>query len=113
MEKGPTALMDVDVLRGVEFDMHPEQSTGQGFEMVGRHSQMFCRYYLGATSTESGVTQTLANFRQGFLGQLVLVDYKGQKLPIWRFIQRPNPNAGRGRPEAESIAGERNDVTPS
>ena len=84
-------ILSGNELDAIEFTWSPREpaNEGQGFEMIGTLSSMFSRYYAEQTLGDEGVIQTEAAVVPGWFVPLVKADYKGQALPLWRFILQP------------------------
>ena len=81
----PLALLEGDLLTGIEFRWEPEERRNKGYEIVGTPSQMFCRYYSEQTMKDQEVVQLHAPLRPGWFAPLVTSDYKKKALPLWQF----------------------------
>ena len=55
-----------------------------------RNSWMFARYYADQTLKNHEVVQLHAPGRTGWFAPLVLPDYDGKALPLWRIELQPN-----------------------
>jgi hypothetical protein len=80
----------------IEFRYGPLGDSGQPFAIIGSLSGMFSRAYGLATIDEGGVTQLRQDNVPGYWGRLIPEGYKGQALPIWRFVQKPSFLAAAG-----------------
>ena len=89
-EMSPQALIERDKLTAIEFRWQPEERLNEGFEMIGTLSRMFSRYYAEQTLNNGEVAQLHAPLRPGWFEPLVIPDYKGKALPLWRFKQTPS-----------------------
>lgn len=89
-ELEPKPILDGNRLVAIEFEWTPEQPTGQGFEMIGSLSRMFARHYAGHTIEENAVIQLRAPLKPGWFAPLLQPNYRGQALPLWRFVLQPN-----------------------
>ena len=88
-EYDPEAILDGDRLLAIEFRWEPEQTSDQGFEIVGTLSRMFARYYAEHTVEDGKVVQLRAPLRPNWF--VPLVERKGgsKALPLWQFVQEP------------------------
>jgi len=99
-EHGPRYVVHGDRLEAIEFWWAPEESTDQGFEIVGTLSRMFARYYAGHTVEADAVVQLRAPLRPGWFAPLVERGGRGDSIPLWRFELQPNYE-GLGTSEAD------------
>ena len=56
---------------------------------------MFALYYADQTLKNHEVVQLHAPVRPGWFAPLVLTDYDGKALPLWRIELQPNFTVGR------------------
>ena len=56
---------------------------------------MFARYYAEQTLKNREVVQLHAPVRPGWFAPLVLPDYDGKALPLWRIELQPNFSLGK------------------
>lgn len=87
---GPLAEAAGTRLDAIEFIAAPEETTDQGFEMVGSLSRMFTRYFAEHTLDEADVIRLRAPARPDFFEAFKRVRSPGDRLPLWRFTQQPN-----------------------
>ena len=80
----------MDNLVGVEIRWKPEEPTGQGFEMIGTLSQMFCSYYAEHTLEGKEILQINASPRPGWFEPLATFEHNRGGLPLWIFRHRPS-----------------------
>lgn len=86
-----TAKIDDSQLEYMELSVSPEETTEkQGFEIVGTMSQMISKQYLRATSDEGTIKSFAPKVEANQLGVVIPPDYKGEALPLWRFLMQPN-----------------------
>ena len=85
----PRAIVDGDRLIGIEFDCAPQEKTDQGFELIGFLSSLFARYYADHTIQEGAVIRIMAPTQPEWLQDLRKED-GDNRMPIWRFIIKPN-----------------------
>lgn len=86
-------LTDGTTVDSVEFRLVPLRDNKQGFEIIGSLSEMFSSFYRQAIVQEGQVGQIKVDVSPGSLGQLIPQDYKGDALPLWRFILKPGSGA--------------------
>lgn len=88
---GPRAVIENNDLLAIEFIAAPlEPTPGQGFEFIGRLSGMIWRQYNYLTAPTGQIDKLSPSEEPGALGILIPKEYKGNQLPLWRFIQQPN-----------------------
>lgn len=87
------ADVDGQTLQRVSFVCEPEQPTpGQGFEIVGRLSSMYTRWFDAATRDEKGDVASLEmHVEPGVLPSLLPADFSSPRLSLWRFTLSPQP----------------------
>lgn len=67
-----------------------ERSPGQRFEIIGRLSSMYTRWFDQTTRGPDGqVTSLQMTVEPGILPTLVPSDFKSARLPLWRFEVKP------------------------
>lgn len=88
-ENGPQAITEEDQLAAIEFQWEPEETTNQGFEIIGTLSRMFSRYYAEQTLNNGKVARLHAPLRPKWFEPLLTSDYQGKELPLWRFSIQP------------------------
>lgn len=90
-DEEPRAQIENGRLVSVEFTKAPEEhDPHQGFAMVGYLSSMISNAYADATTQEGEVTRLSPAHEPGALGILIDREYKGSRLPLWRFTQKPS-----------------------
>jgi hypothetical protein len=77
-------------IEAVEHRWVPKEDHNQGFEIVASLSEMFCTFYTFATQDEGRVGKLRLDITPGSWGSLIPEDYKGGKLPLWRFRLEPS-----------------------
>ncbi|NTI32875.1 hypothetical protein [Rhizobium rhizogenes] len=85
---GPIPILDSDgLLEALEFKWTPQERSnpGEEFEMIGKLSSMFSRYYAEQTIGLDGLTQTEADPVPSWFKPLLDVDHKSDALRLWRF----------------------------
>jgi hypothetical protein len=93
----PKALIEDGELLGIEYVAEPiEKTLGQGFEMVGTMSGMISRQYNELTAPSGQIERLAPKAEPGMLGISIPADYKGNHLPLWRFIQQPTKSDDEG-----------------
>ncbi len=85
----PLALLEGDILTGIEFQWEPELRQNKGFEIIGTLSRMFCRYYAERTLENQEIAQLQAPLRPGWFAPLTASDYQKKALPLWLFTMKP------------------------
>lgn len=93
----PTAIISDDKPEAVDFNWTPRERSneGQNFEMIGRLSTVFARYFAEQTIGSDGLVQTEADMVPGWFRPLIDPTYKSDALPLWRFIIQSS-RAGKG-----------------
>lgn len=87
----PDAHVDNGELNSIDFPVaHPAPSPPQGFEIIGSISGMISRRFNDLTAPEGSIERIVPSREPGSLGVVIPRDYKGEQLPLWRFIQQPN-----------------------
>ena len=89
-EIGPARLLEGNQLKAIELRWVPVEQANEGFEIIGNLSQIFAGYDERLTVEARAVVQILAPPRPKWFAPLVMPDYKGKALPLWRFVQAPN-----------------------
>jgi hypothetical protein len=86
-------------LVAIEHEFRPEKETGQGFELVGPLSSIFSRFYRHATTDghKAQVAQIYAQSPQEGFGKLIPDGYRGEALPLWLLIVKPNDGVIKSR----------------
>lgn len=85
-----TVRREGDALVAIEYSYSPEEQTpGQGFELVGALSTMIALNFNARTVDEANVTALMPAAEPGSLGLLIDRKYKGEALPLWRFVMQP------------------------
>ncbi|OWO89727.1 hypothetical protein B5E41_30065 [Rhizobium esperanzae] len=85
----PLAILDSeDLPEAVEFEWKPPERSnpGEHFEMIGRLSSMFSRYYAERTVGPDGLTQTEADLVPNWFAPLLDTGHESDALPLWRFV---------------------------
>lgn len=87
------ADVDGTTLRRVSFICEPEERTpGQGFEIVGKLSSMYTRWFDTATRDGDGRVSALQMaVEPGILPALLPADFASPRLPLWRFTLTTQP----------------------
>lgn len=85
--------LDGATLRRVSFICEPEETTpGQGFEIVGKLSSMYTRWFDATTSDDKGAVSALQMpVEPGVLPALLPADFSSPRLPLWRFTLVAQP----------------------
>jgi hypothetical protein len=86
----PRAVMEDGRLIGIEMCCIPQNRGEEDFEFIGSLSRMFAGYYAEQTVKDDAVVQIQAPLRPNWFSSLIHSDYKGEALPLWRFILQPN-----------------------
>jgi len=77
----------------IHFDFvvsHPAPTGGQQFEILGSLSGMISRRFKDLTAPEATIERLVPSAEPGSLGIVIPKDYKGERLPLWRFTLKPN-----------------------
>ncbi len=88
----PRPVIDGGRLIALEFSCAPEKPSNQGFETVGFLSRMFARYYADRTLKNGEVVRIAAPAQPDWFAELRRKDGVG-RMPLWRFIIKPNYDA--------------------
>jgi len=89
--KGPIANIENNELISIDIVAEPlNRSPNQGFETVGYYSSMISRRYTHLLESSRGDELISLWADPDSLSITIPSDYKGDHLPLWRFIQRPN-----------------------
>jgi hypothetical protein len=72
------------------FEWRPRADHHQGFEIVGSLSEIFSSFFIWRTFKEHEVSRLEIDVAPGQMADLIPRDYKGEALPIWRFILHPD-----------------------
>jgi hypothetical protein len=88
----PIAIISDDELAAIDFKWTPRERSNEGenFEMIGRLSTMFARYFAEQTIGSDGLVQTEADMVPGWFRPLIDPAHKSDALPLWRFIIQSN-----------------------
>jgi hypothetical protein len=98
--EGPFAITGDDGIAGVEFVAAPEDPSDQGFDGVGRASQIFTRYYATQTVERDQVIQLNGAPVPEWFTPLASRNFKCGQLPLWLIYQQPSTAAQK--PAVES-----------
>jgi len=75
----------------MEFNYYPhDMNEDNGFSIVGILSQIISRQYIYHTASTAGIYSISPYASQEPFGVIIPDDYKGEVLPLWRFIQSHN-----------------------
>lgn len=85
----PRAVVVGGRLIALEFDCAPPELSNQGFETAGSLSRMFARYYADRTIENGEVVRIAAPAQPEWFGALRQKGGDG-RMPLWRFILKPN-----------------------
>ncbi|MBY5551118.1 hypothetical protein HFO61_30705 [Rhizobium leguminosarum] len=88
----PLPILDSELLpEAVEFEWRPREraNPNESFEMIGRLSSMFSRYYAERTIGPDGIIQTEADLVPNWFKPLLNKGHKSDALPLWRFAVQP------------------------
>jgi len=87
--------VDGKTLRRISFVCEPDETTpGQGFEIVGKLSSMYTRWFDIATRDNQGKTSALQMpVQPGVLPALLPANFRSPRLPLWRFTITAQPVA--------------------
>lgn len=88
-EDDPEAILEGNRLLAIEYRWKPEESTDQGFEIIGTLSRMFAGYYAQHTVDEGKVVQLRAPLRPDWFVSLRKLKGGSQDLPLWQIITLP------------------------
>jgi hypothetical protein len=80
---------------GLEAAPENRVNPSERFEIIGHMSQMLSRQYNELTVGSEGVDLLIPKSNPEDLGVLIPSDYKGERLPLWRFYCHPSiPESG-------------------
>jgi hypothetical protein len=85
--------IDGSTIRRLSFVCEPEQrASGHEFEIVGKLSSMYTRWFDEATCNDKGEILALqTSVEPGVLPALLPVDFTSANLPLWRFTLLAQP----------------------
>lgn len=92
VEKESEAIIDKDKLLGMKFIHTPESQTEENFSIIGRLSTMVTNMFKEHTVKDGKVVAVNSPLDPEQFKVFIPEDYKGQQLPLWRFILQPNPD---------------------
>jgi hypothetical protein len=94
---GPFAVVDDGQFAGVEFIAKPEESSSQGFDVIGLAIRIFSRFYAAQTIEGDQVIQLHGEAAPDWFAPLANWDFKKSELPIWLFRICRLPPTGQAR----------------
>lgn len=87
---GWEAVVENGELVATELNCIPEEPVQeQNFQFVGSLSSMMSRHYDTLTIRNGKVAKHRAEGSSDQLGVVIPIDYKGDSLPLWRFLLQP------------------------
>lgn len=85
------------VLRAVSFVASPaDPVANQEFQIVGRLSSMYTRWFSQVTSDGASVTALQASVEPGVVKSVIPHDFDSDRLRMWRFHLQPRDVAELG-----------------
>ena len=85
------------MLRTVSFVASPADAvSNQEFQIVGRLSSMYTRWFSQATSDGASVTALQVPVEPGALKSIIPYDFDSDRLRMWRFNLQPRDVAELG-----------------
>lgn len=88
----PASIID-GKLKSFQFSFspeHPSELEEQPFDSLGNLSSMVSSAFRELTVTEKGVVSLDVRYDPAFFELNIPIDYKGDALPLWQFILKPN-----------------------
>ena len=92
IEKEAEPIIESNKLYGIKFVYAPEEENEQGFTMIGHLSTMVTNGFREHTVKNGDVVALKIGLDPTVFKVLIPQDYKGIRLPLWRFIVQPNPD---------------------
>ncbi len=90
-EKETEAIVSQNKVLGMKFVFSPESQTEPNFAMIGYLSTMVTNGFRNHTIKNGHVVALKLGLDPSVFKVLIPQDYKGDELPIWRFVLQPNP----------------------
>jgi hypothetical protein len=87
-------ICEGDRLHAIEIRWEPREQKNAGFEMIGRLSSIFARYFAEHTIRDSGVVQLRAPTFPNWFAPIISTTRKAKALPLWVFVIQPNYDPG-------------------
>jgi hypothetical protein len=81
----PEPIREGDRLHAIEIRCEPREQKNVGFEMIGRLSSIFARYFAEHTIRDGGVVQLRAPTIPNWFAPIISQNHKSQALPLWVF----------------------------
>jgi hypothetical protein len=91
IEKDTEAIIANEKLLGMKFIYSPESKTEENFSLIGRLSTMVTNMFKEHTVKDGKVIAVSSQLEPEKFKVFIPEDYKGQDLPLWRFILQANP----------------------
>jgi Holliday junction resolvase len=91
IEKECEAIVRNNKLMGMRFSFTPEERSAENFSIIGSLSSIISKMNRKYTSNKDGKIIAVDIEAPSFvLNAFVNENYKGDHLPLWRFVQQPN-----------------------
>lgn len=90
IEKEAEAIVEHGKLLGMRFIYTPESKTEENFSLIGNLSSMISNMFKEHTMQDGKVVAVNSPLDPERFKVFISKDYKGKRLPLWRFIMQPN-----------------------
>ena len=94
IEKESEAIVDDGKLLGMKLVYSPESQEEPNFAIVGNLSTMISNGFREHTVQNGDVVALKLGLNPSVFKVLIPHDYKGQQLPLWRFVIESSPEFG-------------------
>lgn len=88
-ERHSEAIINDNKLLGMKFVYSPEEQEEPNFAFIGSLSMMITNAYRAHTVIDGDVVALKVGFDPSAFQILIPHDYKGEQLPLWRFVMSP------------------------
>ena len=95
-EKETEAIIDDGKLTGIKFVFSPEGPEEPNFAIIGNLSTMVTNGFRSHTVKNGNVVALKLGLDPSSFEVLIPQDYKGERLPLWRFTIQPNTHFNDG-----------------
>lgn len=92
LEKDTEAIISDNKLLGMRFVYSPENQEEPNFAIIGHLSTMVTNGFRNHTVKNGDVVALKLGLDPSVFKVLIPQDYKGQNLPLWRFVIQSNPD---------------------
>jgi hypothetical protein len=89
-ELEPEPIREGDRLHAIEVRWEPREQMNVGFEMIGRLSSIFARYFAEHTIRDNGVVQLRSPILPNWFAPIISTVRKTKALPLWVIVTQPN-----------------------